>query len=200
MYTLYFSPGSCSLAVHALLIELGQEYKLKNVRDETVDILSVNPTGEVPVLFDGDKKIMEGAAQMIHLMEKHGNGMLPTSGEARSEVLQALMFANASVHGAYSKGFMAKFGLENEAGKAEVLALVTKKLNIVWGMIDEQLAKTEFVAGNDITAADFFLTVYTNWTAMIGVEVTYGKNVERMVEAVRARPSFQQAMKEEGLI
>jgi glutathione S-transferase len=60
MYTLYWSPGSASMAPHACLEEAGAAYTLKRVdtskgEHQSADYLSLNPKGKVPTLvIDGN--------------------------------------------------------------------------------------------------------------------------------------------------
>ena len=51
MYTLYYSPGSCSLIVHCLLEEFGVPFELKRVDAASKDeYRKLNPKGKVPAL------------------------------------------------------------------------------------------------------------------------------------------------------
>ena len=56
MYTLYMSPGTASLCVHWMLIELGEPHELKKLDLEAGDhrkpaYLKLNPNGFVPTLI-----------------------------------------------------------------------------------------------------------------------------------------------------
>ena len=55
MYTLFYSPGSASMAPHAMLEETGAKYALKRVdisadKPRDPDYLKLNPLGRVPTL------------------------------------------------------------------------------------------------------------------------------------------------------
>ncbi|MGH6951361.1 MAG: glutathione S-transferase family protein, partial [Vitreimonas sp.] len=55
MYTLYYSPGAASLAVHWMLIEIGEPHELKRLDLDAGDhrkpeYLKLNPNGLVPTL------------------------------------------------------------------------------------------------------------------------------------------------------
>jgi glutathione S-transferase len=72
MYKLYYLPGSCSLAVHALLNELNVPYKIENIsggKNRSPEFLKINPLGQVPTLELEDGSFMrEGAAILLHLL------------------------------------------------------------------------------------------------------------------------------------
>ena len=110
MYTLYYLPGTCSLAVHIALIEVGAAFTLVNVsasegQQRPPAFLAINPRGNVPVLEHGGSTQREGAAILMTLLDAHQSPLLPVSGEARAATLEWLAFANASLHPAYARCF-----------------------------------------------------------------------------------------------
>ncbi len=198
MYQLYYSPGACSLAIHTLLIELGQPFELINKND--VDFAAINPLGAVPVLKDGDTLIREGAAIVLYLVEKHGSALLPEAGTPeRANALQWLMFANATVHPAYSKLFFIMRALDGDAAQGKAFEAAAQAAGKLWALVDEQLGKTRFVTGEKLGIADILLTVYANWGGYFSVDIPLGENVRRMLSDVSALPSFQKALTTEGV-
>ncbi len=196
MYTLYYNPGVCSLAIHALLIELNQEVEL--VSPSSVEnYTTINPTGAVPVLVDDGLVIREGAAIALHLMEKHPSAFLPTSGTARTNAIQWLMIANATVHPAYSKLFFTARAIEDEKVKLDTLKKGAAAVEKIWADIDTHLAENAYVCGDHPTAADFMLTIYANWGQFFPVEIVIGDNVKRMIRNIITRPSYKAALEAE---
>ena len=194
MYKLYYLPGTCSLAVHAMLNELGQDVELIKATDVANYKETINPTGSVPVLDDNGTILREGAAIMLHLLEKHDNNMLPKSGAERTNALQWLMIANATVHPAYSRMFFASRAIEDDAAKKQTIEAAAKNVESLWAGIDKQLSKTAYVCGDKPTAADFMLTTYANWGQFFDVEIKLGDNVKRMLKNISALPSYQKAL------
>ncbi len=167
MYTLYYLPGTCSMAVHAILNELGQKPKLVNVsapdgQPRSPEFLKINPRGNVPVLDDDGTIIREGGAIISYLLDKHQSPMLPKSGAERPRALEWLMFANATMHPAYGRGFFLLKTMPNGPAKDEILRTAIEKINQLWADVDGQLAKTPYVCGSDISAADILLSVIAN--------------------------------------
>ena len=67
MYTLYYSPGTASLAVHLTLAEIGAPYRLELLdferkQQHDADYLRLNPQGRVPTLVIDDRAYSESAA------------------------------------------------------------------------------------------------------------------------------------------
>ncbi len=74
---------------------------------------------------------------------------------------------------------------------------VLEQINKLWADVDAQLAKTPYVCGKEMTAADILLTVIANWGATFPAKVTMGGNVKRLITEVSQRPSYQKALKAE---
>lgn len=201
MYKLYYSPGACSTAVHVILNELNVPYKAENVsikegKNRNAEFLSINPRGQVPVLKDNDLIIREGAAILLHLLEKHSSPLLPSSGKQRTTAIEWLMFANATLHPSYSRAF---FLMRNatHATKDELLDIVYKHIHNLWNEVEERLIKHPFICGDHITAADILLTVIANWTLTQPIE--FGSRCQTLFKTVSQRPSYQKVLLSEGI-
>jgi glutathione S-transferase len=182
-------PGACSLAVQVVLRELNQSVELIDIT-KLDNFKSVNPVGAVPVLVEGDKVLREGAAIMIYLLDRHNSDMLPAEGEARQDAIQNIMFANATMHPAYGRLFFIAQNVTDSKVKQEALDTAAVIINDLWQVVDKQLEVKTFLDGNDVSAADILLTVYSQWGEYFPVDIKLGENVERMVKAVSQRESF----------
>ena len=118
MYTLYYHPNACSLATHTILNMIAQPVEII-FRDAAENFLEINPANVVPVLKDGDCYLKEGAAILLHLLNKHDNDLLPKSGPERQRAIENMMFANATMHPAYGKFFFAAKHFQNEDARNE---------------------------------------------------------------------------------
>ena len=75
-YTLYYSPGAASLAVHWMLIELGVPFEAELVdidagAQRSPDYLRMNPSGRVPTLVIDGVPHGESTALLMLLAERH---------------------------------------------------------------------------------------------------------------------------------
>lgn len=205
MYTLYGMTGSCSMAVHVVLHELNQEVNVVDVRvpegqPRPPEFLAVNPRGNVPVLVDGKTVMREGGAIISYLLDKHNSPMLPKSGPARAKALEWLMFANATMHPAYSRVFFILGAISNPEGKEQAMAAALRNINKLWADVESELAKTPYICGQECSAADILLSVIANWgQASFAKELSFGPNLKRMLKAVSSRPAYQKALAEEGV-
>ncbi|NVJ97936.1 MAG: glutathione S-transferase family protein [Alphaproteobacteria bacterium] len=198
MYQLYIMPGACSLAIHTLLEDMDVPFELI-AKADTPDYETVNPLGTVPVLKDAGLTLREGASIALHLASKHETSLLPKSGDARSRAVDALMFANATVHPAYSRMFIASRAFEDETVKAAALEVAAAQLGRLWTHIDTVLETQKYLAGDELTIADVMLTVYANWGQFFPVDVPLGANAKRLIADVNAHPAFKAALAREGV-
>lgn len=198
MYKLYSMPGSCSMAVHVLLNEMNQPVEvIKAMETGKVldpELLRLNPTGQVPALVDDGHVMTEGGAILLYLMEKHQSPMLPKSGTERATALQWLMFANATMHPAYTRVFFGTRALEDGSAKDAFMAAACAKINDLWAIVDKRLADHAYVCGTSISAADILLTVIANWSQYMPKPITLGSNVKRLLKEVSQRPAYQKAL------
>jgi len=193
---LYYASGACSMAVHVVLEELGVEFDTQRVdlgagEHKQPEFLKVNPRGEVGAMEIEGENCSENAAMIIYLNDKHDGSMIPKDGMPRMKAMQWLMFANAGLHGAYSK-FM--FGKRNGADDA-FLNIAQENIQKQWDEIERHLnsAGTDFLAGNTVTAADIYTAVVANW-GFINEMPKFGPKTTALLKAVTARPSYQKVM------
>lgn len=196
MYKLYYLPGACSLSMLTVIHELDLPVEIVN-KNDAPEFETLNPVGTVPVLIDGDEVLREGAAVMLHLLEQNNSPMLPASGPARRQAIQSIMFANATMHPAYSKLFFIANQMTDGPAKDEAYAAAAKGVSELWKVVDDQVGNKPFLDGDQISAADIMLTVYSRWGAYHPIDIEIGPNAQRMIDAALNMPSFQRAVADE---
>ena len=193
MYTLYYLPGACSLATQVVIHELDQVVEI--IDKQKVDNFSaINPVGTVPVLVDNNITRREGAAVMLYLLDKHPNTMLPALGKAREQAIQDIMFANATMHPAYGRLFFITQNIIDQVAKQSAFEAAAQAINTLWQVVEQQLENQDFLGGNQPSAADIMLTVYSLWGASFPVDIPLGLNTQKMVDTVVSMPSFKHAV------
>ncbi len=195
MYKLYFAPGTCSMAVHVALNECNQPVTLEKIdimsgQGRSPEYLKINPRGQVPVLVDGDQTIREGAAILIHILEKHQSPLLPQSGKERDTALEWLMFCNATLHPAYARCFF----LKKNGGDDALMGTAVAMINKLWEEVEQRLEKSAYLCGDQITMADILMTVIANWSSNIPKPVQIGPRTKKLLQTVIARPAYKKAL------
>lgn len=189
-YKLFYKPGACSMAVHVILNELNVPFEAIKQDDlKAPAFVKLNPRGQVPLLVVDGEPVKEGAAIITYLLDTHANDLLPQSGIARAKALEWLMWCNATLHPACGRMFWLSKQELDEGAKAAFSKLLLAQVQSLWDEADARLAKTKYLAGDQITAGDILLAVIANW----GVG-TPGANVKRVLKDVIVRPAYQKAL------
>ncbi|MDX2235325.1 MAG: glutathione S-transferase N-terminal domain-containing protein [Hyphomonadaceae bacterium] len=190
-----------SVKVPIALEELGLAYALHSVNIRTGDhkapaFLALNANAKVPVIVDRDAPgeplvVTESAAILVYLAEKAGK-LLPTSGAARARVFEQLFFHASGLGPAFGNaGFFTRFAPEPmpvaiDRFRAEGVRIL--------GLLDAQLAKTPFVAGDAMTIADIAHFGWLWRRAFAGFDFDAAPHLARWYADLEARPAFQRAI------
>jgi len=111
MLTLYFAPGSSSMAPHIALHEIGVPFESRPVsfkRQETraPAFLAINPEGKVPTMLIDGRVLTEVAAILFYLARRfRQSDLLPVGDiEAEAQVISWMSFIASTVHPARRQG------------------------------------------------------------------------------------------------
>jgi len=176
MITLFHAPGSCSLAVKAALALSGLVYEVKEINAQEGEHLSeefkkINPLKKVPALEVEGTIITEGAAILQYISERSPEtGLLPKLGTLkRAEALKWMMFVYSNIHPNFVQAFHPeRYGQDTAdiKDKAEI------QLHLLFEIVDDQLAKHNYIAGDQLTIADLYLAVAINWQMVLKESLT----------------------------
>ncbi len=175
--------------VHPINIRNGDQFK--------PDFVKICPNSKIPAIVDRDTRIsiFESGAILIHLAEKTAK-FLAASDPARAKVLEWLMWQMANV------GPM--FGQINHFANAApekipyaINRYMTESARLV-KVLDDQLARTEFIAGEysiaDIATYPWMAVGFGLIKAAKPEVVGEGKNVARWISAIGARAAVKKGM------
>lgn len=199
---LYYSPGACSLASHIALQELGLPYEAVkvNLRDRKTaagdDFAAINPKGYVPALkLDNGEVLTEGPALLAYIAElKPDKNLLPKAGTmANYRAREWLTFINGELHKAFSPLFRPN---TPEETKQTQIDAIKRRLSYV----NDSLAGKKFLLGDQFTVADAYLFTVLSWHAKAHVDLATYPNVKALYDRVRAMPSVQHVLHDEGLL
>lgn len=199
---LYYSPGSCALAPHIVLCELGLAHELEKVdlkshtTADDVDYYSVNPKGYVPALqFDDGRVLTEGPAIAQYLADqKPEAGLLPPAGSIeRARVHEWLTFTGTELH----KNFSTLF---NPSAAEEWKAAARGNLEKRFGYVDQALQGRQYLLGDQFSIADAYLFVVSGWAGVMQIDMAAWPALTAFRQRVSERPAVQEAMRAEGLL
>ena len=199
---LFLKPGSCSLASHIVLEEIGRPYDTetvdlaKKLTASGADFWAINPKGYVPALLldDGDL-LTEGPAILQYLADLAPELQLaPANGsKARYQLQSWLTFIGTEVHKNFSPFF-------NPAATPEMKSQATANLQRRLGYVNDQLAGRDFLMGDTFSVADAYLFTVVGWAKFVQLDLSAWPHLIAFQGRVAARPATQRALKAEGLI
>lgn len=203
MYTLYWSPGSASMAPHGVLEESGAKFELKltsvdagATRDP--DYLKLNPNGKVPTLVvDGSYVLFESAAIAAFIADRHPQAKLAPAPDdmARGHFYQWLVHLTNTLQPAMLR-FYYPDRVADAASEASVKQTALAEVATLWGRIDQHLAAGgPYLLGERFCAADIFAHMLSCWqTSCPGIYERFPR-VKRLADLVAARPAMQRMLK-----
>ena len=186
--------------VHIMLEETGLEYKAHAINigagDQfTPEFLAISPNNKIPAIVDSDGpksadgkpfSLFESGAILIYLAEKTGQ-FLPADPAGRYATLQWLMFQMGSI--GPMLGQTHHFRVYAPQPIEYAINRYTNETRRLYGVMDTQLGKTAYLAGNDYTIADIASFPWTRSWKNQGIELDDFPNVKRWHEAIAARPA-----------
>ena len=184
--------GHAGAEYDAWLINIGQGDQFSS------GFVEINPNSKIPALADHSLDppvfLFESGSIVFYLAEKFGE-FLPTETRARAAVINWLMWQMGSAP--YLGGGFGHFYAYAPIKIEYAINRFTMETKRLLHVLDTQLGKTQYVAGDDYTIADIAnFTWYGNmvreaYSAQEFLSVHEYANVSRWVDLVAARPAVQ---------
>jgi glutathione S-transferase len=198
MYTLYYSPGSASMAVHLALLELGVTHRLEKLdlaggAQHAPEYRRLNPRGQVPTLVIDGKAYFESAALLLLLAERHPEARLaPLIGSPqRPAYYQWMAFLTNSMGPMYRLWFMPK-DLGSEELPSLVREAISQKIEEGWSILDAHLgANGPYILGAEVSVVDLLAIMYMRWSRNMPKPATEWPSLRRYAALMRERPSWK---------
>ncbi|MDO5631814.1 MAG: glutathione S-transferase N-terminal domain-containing protein [Paracoccus sp. (in: a-proteobacteria)] len=206
---LYSLPTPNGVKASIMLEELGAPYDVHRISigdpadQMTPEFLSLNPNNKIPAILDPDGPdgmpmgLWESGAILIYLADKYQR-FLPTTGAARYQVLQWLMFQMGGVGPMFGQlGFFHRYkGREIQDPRPRERYYAESRR--ILGVIDGQLAERDWIAGDysiaDIAIGPWVRNLRTGYDAAEQVGLDDFAHVARWQERFLARPAVQRGL------
>ena len=185
MLTLYFAPGSSSMAPHIALHEIGAPFEPRPLsfhakETRTPEFLALNPAGKVPVLLVDGRPITEVLAILTYLARTHPEAdLLPDDPVTEGQVLALMSFIASTVHPVRRQGL--------EAARA------------AYQMLDDMLGASDWAVGGRYSIADIHM-FRLFWRFRGSLEPGPGDfpNLNRHYDRMMARPAVRKTIEIES--
>jgi len=202
---LYFTPGTCSLAPHIVIRELGLPLELRRVRigpNPTVvadgsDFRALNPLGYVPLLeLDDGRLLGEGVAILQYLADLDpATSLAPAAGTFERIELQGwLTFISSELHKSFSPWlFHPEYG-------EQAAAVARERIASRLAVVERRLEERDWLLGTGFGVADAYLFTVVDWSRAAKVPLEAFPRLIAYLERVRARASVVEALRHERAV
>ncbi len=198
MLTVHHLRNSQSERIVWLCEELGIEYDLKlwNRREDNMmapaEYKALHPIQSAPIITDGDFSLGESGAIAEYICGKYADWKLcPRADDP--DFAQHLFWFHFT-NGTFMTNVMMDMAVMMTGGKAEA-SIGNDRGERAWAMIEDQLGKTDYFGGRQLTSADvmmvFGLTTMRNY---IGKPLDPYPNLRAYLQRIGAREAYQRAM------
>lgn len=176
------------VALFAGLAGIGHEIIIVDLaagEQKQAPFLALNPTGQVPVIEDGEVVITDANAILVYLARKYAPAFLPTDLVQEAEVQKFLtLTAGEIAFGPAAARLINVFGAPLDADFAK--AVSAKGL----GKLEAHLEGREYLVGDGATIADVAIYSYTVSAPEGGVSLDAYPNIRRLLANIEALPGF----------
>lgn len=177
MMKLFYAPGTCSLASHIALEEVGAAYEAFRVdfsRAEQTkpDYLAVNPKGRVPALATERGTLTETPAILAFIAQSFPEARLaPLDDPFEFARLQSfLSYLCSTVHVAHAHARRGARWADDPAAHEAMKAKVPQNMADCFALVEASMFAGPFVMGGTYTIADPYLFTIAGWLEADGVD------------------------------
>jgi glutathione S-transferase len=188
MLTLYFCPGTSSMAPHIALHEVGTSFEtktisLRNKTNRTPEYLAINPEGRVPTLLVDGRPMTEVAAILFYLARRFPeSGLLPKDDiEAEAQAVSWMSFIAATVHPARRQGL--------------------EHARTVYTLVDKRLGNRTWALGDRFSIADIHLfRLFWRFRTSLNPEPDEFPSLVAHYDRMMARPAVKKTIEVETAV
>jgi GSH-dependent disulfide-bond oxidoreductase len=205
MIDLHYWPTPNGKKVTILLEEIGLEYRIVPCNIQQGDqfkpeFLTINPNHRMPVMVDREPKgggapmsVFESGAIMMYLAEKTGR-FWPQDLRGKYAVTEWLIWQMANQGPKLGEcGHFRRLG-DSRGDQSYAVTRFTDEANRLYGVLNNRLHKSRYVAGDDYTIADMICYPWTaNWKNQ-GQDIEEFRHFKRWFEEIGERPAVKRGM------
>jgi glutathione S-transferase len=177
--------------------ELGLAYEREDVggpfgKTREPAYLALNPNALIPTIIDDDFVLWESNTIIRYLAAKHGTGTLyPTDPRIRAKAERWMDWQLSVVVPAINPIFFGLIRTPPEKRDQAAITAARDKLAGAMTMLDAELGRTDFVAGDAFTVGDIPVGIMTYRWYTLEIEREELPNLKRWYDRLTERPGFK---------
>ncbi len=194
---LYEFAPTRSIRVRWVLQELGVDFEAITINMQagehrTPAFLTINSTGKLPVLIDGEHIITESVAIALYLGEKYSeSNLVPTDLLLRAQLYRWLLFTATELEQPLWRIAYHTFIYPEELRLPAEIPLARQDFTSMAAVLENHMLDRQFVMGEHVTVADFVLAYTLDWANEVQLLATFPTLVDYM-ERMYKRPKAAQ--------
>ena len=181
--------------VELLLNQLGLDFEYVNVdlgpnsKSQTPEYLRINPLGQIPSLgISEDRYITQSAAILCYLAQR--SKFLPSSAYDQALVMQWLFFEQYEIEPNVGWARWICHIAKSADRMASELERYRERGSRALAILDEKLARSSFVVGNQYSIADASLYAYTHLATEGGFALGHLQNLCSWLKRIEGLPGY----------
>ena len=180
--------------------ELGLPFEREDIGgpfggNDQPDYLAINPNGRVPTIIDGDYILWESNSCTRYLAAQYGGDPLcPADPKIRGNAERWMDWQLTTMSPALVPVFWGLIRTAPADRDNDAIEAARKKLSTMIAIVDAQLAKTTYLAGDDFTFGDIPLGITAYRWFVMDMEREDYPNLKRWYDLLTERKAFQDAV------
>lgn len=161
----------------------------------TAEYTAINPNQKLPTLVHNGKSIIESCAILQYLGETFPSDLFPTD-ERRWDVIPWLFWQAANIGPVFGNKLSYTRYIHDAPDEQRVhpIERFGKEALRLVAVLDYQLAKHDYLAGDQFTVADIATWCWVRSYKWVKVDITTKPRVVEWVDRVRARPGVERGI------
>jgi glutathione S-transferase len=156
----------------------------------TAEYLAKNPNGLVPVVEDDQVQLWESNVIVRYLCARHApDALYPLALPQRFDAERWMDWQQTTLNPAGRTAFMQWIRTPAERRDAQAIAASVAATEALMGVLDDQLSRRPFIAGERLTMADFPIACEVHRWINLPQPRTERPHLDRWYAAMQARPS-----------
>jgi|SRR5690242_18487290 glutathione S-transferase len=204
MYKLYYAPGTCALASHIALEEVGADYEavrldFKANQQNSPDYLAINPKGRVPALVTDRGVLTETPAILTYIAQTFRDAKLAPSDDpfALAQLQAFTSYLCSTVHVAHAHKMRGYRWATEDSSFADMKRMVPKSVGAGFALIERDMLRGPWVMGESYTICDPYLFTIGQWLDGDGVDLAALPKVMAHRKRMLERPAVRKVVEEE---
>lgn len=201
MITLYYAPHTCSLASHIALEDAGADYALKRIdfgkeEQRSADYLKINPKARVPAMVTPRGILTETPAMLAFIAQTFPAAQLAPLDDAFAfAAIQSFnSYLCSTLHVAHAHRMRGYRWSDDPEAWTSMQRKVPQSVGACFDLIEREMLKGPWVAGDSYTIADPYLFTLAQWLEADGVD---SSRIPRVIDHRRRmleRPAVTKAV------